>query len=362
MGEPHRIGVIGLGVISGAYLETIADHPRIRISRVADLDATRAENLAGRLDGSRAVSVPELLADPEVDTVLNLTIPAAHAEIALACIENGKDVFGEKPLAPTTEEGRAILAAASAAGVAVGSAPDTVLGTGIQTARHAVEAGRIGRPVSAFATWLSSGHEAWHPNPDFYYLPGGGPVLDMGPYYVTSLVHLLGPVVAVSGVATRTRNTRTIGSGPRAGEVIPVEVATHVSGLLEHANGAVSTVAFGFDTIRSSAHPIEVHGEEGSLLVPDPNRFDGDVRLAVRGGDDWQTCTPSAGYVDGARGVGLLDFIAGHRRASGAMALHVLEVLNGILEAAELGRRVDVSSAVDIPTLVPLTPAEAWQR
>jgi predicted dehydrogenase len=361
VGDPHGIGIVGLGVISGAYLETLASHPRVRIAAVADLDAARAESLAATLDRTRALSVDELLADPEVGTVLNLTIPAAHAEIALAALAQGKDVYGEKPLAATLAEAREVVAAAEAAGRHLGSAPDTVLGTGVQTARAAIDAGRIGAPVSASATWVAPGHERWHPNPDFYYRPGGGPVLDMGPYYVTSLVHLLGPVVAVTAAASRTRDTRVIGSGPRAGEVIPSEVPTHVSGILEHAGGALSTVVLSFDAVRTTAAPIEVHGETGSLQVPDPNHFSGDVRLFGLGGTEWEVLPPSAGYVDGARGTGLLDFLDGQRRASGAVALHVLEVLSGMLDAAEAGRRLAITSTVEVPPLVPLTPAENWR-
>lgn len=239
MGSPHRVGIVGLGVISGQYLTTLAGVAGIRITAVADLDTARAEAAADRIDGCRALSVANLLADPEIDTVLNLTIPAAHAEIALAALAAGKNVYGEKPLAATLPDAQRIMAERGDAWV--GGAPDTVLGTGIQTARAAVDEGLIGRPLSATATWVSAGHEAWHPHPDFYYREGGGPLLDMGPYYLTSLVHLLGPVVRVTGVSRRARDERTIASGPRLGERIPVEVDTHVTGILEHASGAVST-------------------------------------------------------------------------------------------------------------------------
>ena len=225
-------------------------------------------------------AVAELLADPDVDTVLNLTIPAAHAEIALAAIAHGKDVYGEKPLAATFAQAREMVAAADAAGVRLGCAPDTVLGTGTQTARAAIDAGLIGTPIAASAVMITPGHERWHPNPDFYYREGGGPLLDMGPYYVAALVQLLGPVRSVIGAAGRPRAERVIASGPRAGERIPVEVDTHVTGVLEHESGALSTITTSFDGMATTAAPIEVHGERGTLAVPDPNNFDGDVRLA----------------------------------------------------------------------------------
>lgn len=354
MGQPHGIGIVGLGVISRAYLDVLAGHPDARIVAVADLDASRAEAVAAET-GARALTVDELVADAEVDTVLNLTIPAAHAEIALAAIAHGKDVYGEKPLAATLADAKAVMDAAAAAGRQIGSAPDTVLGTGTQTARAAVEAGLIGRPTSALATWISAGHERWHPAPDFYYRHGGGPLLDMGPYYISALVQILGPIVAVTGAASRTRDERTIATGPRAGETVPVEVATHVAGVLEHANGALSTITVSFDGVRSTANPIEVHGEEGTLLVPDPNTFGGDVRLLRLGEEDWTTLDPSAGYVDGARGAGLLDFAAGHRRAGGDLGYHVLEVMEGVLRAAEEGHRVAIASTPARPSAVPLT-------
>lgn len=359
MGERHGIGVVGLGVISERYLSTLKDVLRVRIVAAADLVLSRAEAVADRFDGCRALSVEELLADPEVDTVLNLTIPAAHAEIALAALRSGKNVYGEKPLAATVAEGREILAAAGS--VWVGGAPDTVLGTGVQTARAAVDDGMIGRPLSAMATWISPGHEAWHPNPDFYYLDGGGPLYDMGPYYLTTLVHLLGPVVAVLGAASRPRDTRRIASGPRAGELIPVEVATHVTGVLEHESGALSSLVLSFDGTATVAAPIEVHGETGTLSVPDPNTFAGEVRLRRAGDAGWTPLQPSAGYVGAERGVGLLDCLDGGGRASGELALHVLEIMESLLKSGEVGERIPLKTTVELPSLVPLTDQDHWR-
>lgn len=365
MGDAHRIGVVGLGVISGAYLDTLVGHPRVRVTAVADLDAARSAAVAAEVPGVRALTVAELLSSPDVDTVLNLTVPAAHAEIALGAIGHGKHVYGEKPLAAELADARAVIGAAARAGVGVGCAPDTVLGTGVQTARAAVAAGSIGRPQFATAVMVTPGHERWHPHPDFYYTAGGGPLLDMGPYYLASLVHLLGPVRAVTGASGRLRAERVIGSGPRAGERIPVEVDTHVSGVLEHVGGTLTTITTSFDGVATTAAPIEVHGETGTLAVPDPNRFDGDVRLFELGAHRWRTLPPSAGYVDGARGVGLLDFVTadGQRapRASGELALHVLETMTALLRSSAEGRRIELTTSAEVPEPVPLTAADAWQ-
>jgi predicted dehydrogenase len=363
VGVPHRVGIVGAGYISGAYLSTLAGHPAVAVTAVADLDAARAAAVAGGIDGCRALPVERLLQDPHVDTVLNLTVPAAHAAVALGAIGNTKGVYGEKPLAADLAAARAVLDQAAAFGVAVGCAPDTVLGTGVQTARAAVDAGLIGRPLSAVAVMATPGHERWHPDPDFYYRPGGGPLLDMGPYYLSALVHLLGPIVAVTGAASRLRDTRVIGSGPRAGEPIGVSVDTHVTGVLHHAGGALSTITTSFDAVRTTAAPIEVHGETGTLSVPDPNRFDGDVRLFELGADDWRTLAPSAGYVDAARGIGLLDMITAEApRAGGALALHVLDAMTALLDSAGRGHRVGLTTTAERPAPVPLTPARQWRR
>ncbi|MFE7276555.1 Gfo/Idh/MocA family protein [Streptomyces sp. NPDC057623] len=365
MGDAHRIGVVGLGVISRAYLDTLVGHPRVRVTAVADLDAARSAAVAAEVPGVEALTVEELLRSPDVDTVLNLTVPAAHAEIALGAIGNRKNVYGEKPLTAGLADAHAVIEAATKAGVGVGCAPDTVLGTGVQTARAAVAAGSIGWPQFATAVMVTPGHERWHPNPDFYYTAGGGPLLDMGPYYLASLVHLLGPVRAVVGAAGRLRAERVIGSGPRAGERIPVEVDSHVSGVLEHVNGTLTTITTSFDGVATTAAPIEVHGERGSLTVPDPNRFDGEVRLFELGAARWRALPPSAGYVDGARGVGLLDFVTADERraprANGELALHVLETMSALLRSSAEGRRIELSTSAKAPVLVPLTAAEVWR-
>jgi predicted dehydrogenase len=361
VGQPHGIGIVGLGVISAQYLATLGEHPDVRIAATADLDAARAQSVADRFPGCRALTVDELVDDPDVQTVLNLTIPAAHADVALASLAAGRDVFGEKPLAATLDDARRVVAAAGTSWV--GCAPDTVLGTGVQTARAAVDAGLIGRPVAAVATWVSPGHEAWHPHPDFYYREGGGPLLDMGPYYLTTLFHLLGPVARVTGASSRPRDTRTIASGPRAGEIIPVEIDTHVTGILEHVDGAVSTVTFSFDGAATDARPLEVHGETGTLAVPDPNLFEGEVRVRRPGEKEWALVTERAGYENAGRGIGILDRVAtGSGRTDAVIALHVLEVMTAMQESARTGARIELTTRPERPALVPFTPEDSWRK
>lgn len=377
MGEPlteqgtmgKGIGIVGLGVISRQYLDTLAGHPRARVAAVTDLDRSRAEAVAAELPGARvAADLDALVADPDVHVVLDLTTPGVHAHVAAACAAAGVDRYGEKPLAVDLAASREVMAAATAAGTRVGCAPDTVLGTGVQTARAAVADGRIGTPTAAVATWVAPGHELWHPNPDFYYARGGGPLLDMGPYYLTSLVQILGPVAWVQGAASRSRDERTIGSGPRAGERVPVEVATHVTGVLGHASGALSTVTVSFDAVGSHARPIEVHGTAGSLVVPDPNRFDGDVELRTLDGGEWEVLPAGAGFVGAGRGIGLLEMVGAaglgaapaSPRAGGDVGLHVMEVMTGLLDSADSGRRVEITTAPTVPPLVPLTAEATW--
>ena len=358
MSAPLRIGIIGVGNISGQYLAAMPTYPTITITAVADLHEDRAAAAAASL-GAAVVPVSDLLASPDVDLVLNLTTPASHAPLALQSLAAGKHYYGEKPLALTFAEGQAIMAAATAAGLAVGSAPDTVLGTGIQTSRQLIEEGRIGDVVGAMVHWSAPGHELWHPNPAFYYQPGAGPLFDMGPYYLSALVHLLGPIARVTGVATRSDRSRTVATGPLAGQAIPVDVATHVTALLQHASGTVSTVTVSFDVWATRAPLFEVYGTQGSLGIPDPNQFSDTTLLWTPEVREWAEVAPTAGYRDGARGVGVADLAArlAHGeppRASGDVGLHVLEVMEAILASAD-GQGRDIGTRPEVPTLVALS-------
>ena len=353
-----RVGIVGAGKISGVYLSTLQRLSNVDVVAVGDLHEARAEAAAATTPRARALAIADLLAADDVDLVLNLTIPAAHAEIARAAIAAGKHVYGEKPLTVTTAEADAMLAAAAAAGVRLGCAPDTVLGTGVQTARASLDSGEIGKPIAATAFMVTPGHERWHPAPEFYYQPGGGPLFDMGPYYLTALVTLLGPVRRVAGMAATPRTTRFIGSGPRSGAEIEVAVATHVTGVLEHANGALSTLVMSFDVWAGRLPLIEVYGTAGSLSVPDPNRFDGAVQIFRAGAEDWAPVPEAGGYRGAARGYGVSDLASAltagtAHRANGEIAYHVLDVMESLLAAADSGQAVDITSSCDRPPAVP---------
>jgi predicted dehydrogenase len=359
MGDALRVGLVGAGQISGAYLWTLPQLPGLALTRVADLDADRARAAAAQVPGAVPVTPGELFAADDVDLVLNLTLPQAHAQVALAAIAAGKHVYGEKPLAADTEQARVVLTAAAEAGVRVGCAPDTVLGTGIQTARAALDAGGIGRPVAATAFMTTPGHERWHPAPEFYYRPGGGPLLDMGPYYLTALVTLLGPVRRVIGMSSAPRGDRVIGTGPRAGARFAVEVDTHVAGVLEHAGGALATLMMSFDVWHAQLPRIEIYGTDGSLSVPDPNGFDGVVGMAHAEGPGWTELPEGGGYRGATRGYGVADMAraiaAGTaHRADGELAFHVLDVMESLLDSAQEGRAVEVKSTCERPAPVPL--------
>jgi predicted dehydrogenase len=356
VGDALRVGIIGIGQISGQYLKTLPRLTNLDVTAVADLDPART------VPGIRTLTPAQLYAADDVDIVLNLTIPAAHHDVALAAIAAGKSVYGEKPLAATTTQAREVLNAAKKAGIAVGCAPDTVLGTGIQTARAVLDAGEIGKPIAATAFMTTPGHERWHPAPEFYYQPGGGPLLDMGPYYLTALVTLLGPVRRVVGMSATPQATRTT----VAGKTFPVEVATHVTGVLEHANGALSTLLMSFDVWAADLPRIEVYGTGGSLSVPDPNGFHGPVRIFRAGAESWADQPASGGYPNAARGCGLADLArairtGGTPRANGLLAFHVLDVMESLLTAAETGTSITITSDVDRPAPVPFgaRPEEA---
>jgi predicted dehydrogenase len=352
--DAMTLGIIGVGKISEQYFAAFENLPGVRLVAVADLDLDRARTVA-EAQGVDALSVDDLIADPRIQAVLNLTIPAAHAEVDLRVLEAGKHVYGEKPLALSPAEAEPILRLAEEKGLRVGSAPDTVLGTGIQTARQVLDAGTIGKPVAAHAFWGAPGHELWHPAPAFYYQPGGGPLFDMGPYYLTALVTLLGPITRVQGAALRSDRVRSAASDPEARE-IPVTVDTHVSAVLTHASGAVSTVTVSFDIWATRIPNIEVYGTAGTLSVPDPNHFSGQVQVATSEEREWKDVEPSAGFVDAGRGCGLAEMADAIRRgvphrASGELAFHVLEVMDAILDPAATG---EIRSTVARPEAVPL--------
>lgn len=356
MGDAMTVGIIGLGNVSRQYLATLARLDILELAAVADRDESRATHVAGEL-GVRAESVDRLLVDADIDLVINLTVPAAHAEVTRRAIDAGKSVFSEKPLATNLPAAKELVESARRSGVRLGCAPDTVLGTGVQTARRAVDDGVIGRPVAATASMLIPGHEHWHPNPDFFYQPGAGPLLDRGPYEITTLLTLLGPVIEVIGMSSRPRTSRTVRSGDRSGQTFPVAVDTHVTGSLRHASGVVSTIIMSFDAVGTRSSHVEIHGTDASLIVPNPNKFDGDVQLRRLGDPDWSVLPVSAGYEGAARGYGAADLAAtapGEERASGRLALHALDVMLSVLRSSEIGRVLPLSTTCERPAPVPL--------
>lgn len=357
MGQPLRIGLIGVGKISEQYFASFARLPGLELVAVADLDAERAAAVAAK-QGVPALAVGELLASPNVDAILNLTIPAAHIDIDERAIAAGKHVYSEKPLALAPADARGLLVVAEGLGLRIGCAPDTVLGTGVQTARQLLDSGAIGVPTGASAFLGSPGHELWHPAPDFYYQAGGGPLFDMGPYYLTTLVNLLGPVVRINGSTGRSDRSRTVATGPLAGHDIQIDVDTHVTALLEHESGVVSTVTMSFEIWATKTPPIEVFGTEGTIAVPDPNTFAGAVELYTAADPSWRTVAPSAGYADAGRGYGLADMahaIATGRphRASADLAFHVLEIMDAIVRAGHDHAVIELASTVERPEPVP---------
>jgi predicted dehydrogenase len=354
--QPARVGIVGCGNVTDLYLPGRARYPMIEFAACADLDADRAAALSAK-GGFPAVPIDSLLADPNIELVLNLTPPTAHAGVSRAAIAAGKHVYSEKPLATTLEDAAAILAGAEAAGVRVGCAPDTFLGGGLQTARAAVDAGEIGHPLVANAAVMHLGPERWHPNPAFFYGPGGGPMLDVGPYYVAALVGLLGPIVEVSAVARGIGDERLFGSGPRAGETFTSMVPTTVMATYAFESGVVGGFDASFDVVASEMPHIEIHGTDGSLSLGDPNTFDGHVRSHAVGAAAWE---PVPHVFDGTlgRGIGLNDMIEAIRderphRASGAFAYHVLEVLLATEVAASTHRTVTIESRTPRPEPLP---------
>ncbi len=350
------VGVIGCGVISGAYLTAARHFPILDIRAVADLNPAAAE-ARGAEFGIPAVSIEALLADPTIEIVLNLTIPKAHMEVGLRAFEAGKHVHSEKPLGITYAEGRRIVEAAEARNLRVGCAPDTFLGGAHQAARKLIDDGAIGTPIGGTAFFLCPGHERWHPAPAFYYQPGGGPVLDMGPYYITDLVNLLGPVAEVAAMVSMPRAERTITSEPLKGTTIPVQVATHTAATLRFVSGPVVQVSLSFDVWAHRHIPLEIYGTTGSLIVPDPNFFGGEVRLFQANGD-WQEIEHHRRYADANyRIIGVADMAQAIRqnrphRASGALALHVLEVMEAIGTSSDAHRVVEIQTRPERPALL----------
>ncbi len=352
-----NIGIIGTGAIAPAYMKGLGVFPeQVNVVACADLNFDRATAFAEEY-GLEVISIEGILAADNIDIIINLTIPVAHAEVSLQILNAGKHVYLEKPLSISLSDGQDVMRLAKEKGLRVGCAPDTFLGAGGQTARRVIDEGLIGRPVSANAFMMGHGPEPWHPNPFFYYVEGGGPMLDMGPYYLTALINLLGPIESVAGMANRAYDNRTAGHEAIRGQNVPVSVDTHIAGLMRFESGAVGTIITSFDTWRSDLPRIEIHGTEGSISVPDPNTFGGEVLLYTPETDGWQPVEHKH-RSDLQRGIGVADMaqcIEGEElhRVNGAMALHVLETMIAFGESSESGQFLNIQSKTQRPDALP---------
>ncbi|WP_274361341.1 Gfo/Idh/MocA family protein [Paenibacillus thermotolerans] len=361
--EKIRAGIIGTGNISGIYFKNGKLFESMEVVACADIDVERAV-AKGEENGVRGCSVDELLGAPDIQMVINLTIPQAHADVNLKVLEAGKHAYVEKPFAVAREDAQKVLELAARKGLRVGGAPDTFLGGGIQTCIKLIEDGWIGTPIGATAFMVCGGHESWHPAPEFYYQVGGGPMFDMGPYYLTALVAMLGPIRRVTGSAAVSFPERTITSKPKYGQKVKVEVPTHVAGIMDFESGAVGTILTSFDVRGGSMLPrIEVYGSHGTILVPDPNGFGGAVQVWRAGAQQWSSIPLTHGYVENARGVGAADMakaiLTGRKhRASGELAYHVLEAMHGFHDASEQGAHYTMKSTCEKPEPLPLGLAD----
>jgi len=353
------IGVVGCGNISGIYFKNLCNvFENVEVTACADLFADRVQAKLDEYPTVKAATLEEIVADPDIGIVVNLTTPQDHFPVAMQAVDGGKHVHNEKPMALTREEGRKLLAAAESRGVRVGSAPDTFMGAGIQTCRKLIDDGWIGKPIGAQAFMLCHGHESWHPDPEFYYKVGGGPMFDMGPYYLTALVTLLGPVKRVTGSTGMSFAERTITSEKKFGTKVEVEVPTHVAGVMDFANGAIGTITTSFDVWAAEVPRIEIFGTEGSLSVPDPNNFGGTPKIQRMGAKGWSELPLTHSYAENSRGIGPADMAAAiaagrPHRASGELAYHVLDIMHAFHDASDEGRHVELESTCERPAPLP---------
>jgi predicted dehydrogenase len=349
-----KIGIIGCGNISAIYFQNLKKLENTEVAACADIVMDKARARAEEFGIPQVLSVEALLKRPDIKIILNLTIPKAHAEVAFKALHAGKSVYNEKPLTITRADGKKLLALARKKRLLVGGAPDTFMGGGIQTCRKLIDDGWIGKPVAATAFMMCHGHESWHPDPEFYYKNGGGPLFDMGPYYLTALVNLIGPVRRVSGFANITFPERRITSQPKYGKKIKVETPTHIAGTMEFENNALCTLVTSFDVWGHHMPHIEIHGTLGSLSVPDPNTFGGPVLFRSSKAPDWNPIPIPFKYTENSRGIGVADMAEalskrGKPRASGELTYHVLDVMHSFLDSAKAKKHIAVQSTCQKP-------------
>ncbi len=357
------VGIIGCGTISSVYCKNIRRFPFLKLVGCADAVHERAQERAAEFEIPRVYSSGELLDDPEIELVVNLTIPDAHAEVSLAALERGKSVYSEKPLATKREDGRQLLEAAREHGGLLGCAPDTFLGAGLQTCRKLLDDGWIGEPVAASASLQSHGPEHWHPDPFFLYQQGAGPLFDMGPYYLTTLVSMLGPVQRIAGFTKKAFAQRVVTSPQAPYQTVPVNTPTHVAGLLEFVGGVQATFISSFDVWGSKQPPLEIHGTLGSLCLPDPNTFGGPIWLLRAGEHEWNQIPLVYDPAVNDRGLGVADLALALRqgrrqRADGAMAYHVLDIMQSFDESFQQRSYLEIESTCERPVPLALNRRE----
>jgi predicted dehydrogenase len=357
--KPVRIGIIGCGNISDIYFTNCRTHDVLEVAACADIIPERAHEKAEKHGVPRALSVEKLLADKSIELVVNLTIPKAHAEVARAALKAGKSVYNEKPLTITRQDAQQLIRLAKKKDLLLGGAPDTFLGGGIQTCIKLIRDGWIGEPIAAAAFMLCHGHEAWHPDPEFYYKTGGGPMFDMGPYYLTALVALMGPVRRVSGSARVTFPQRLIASEPKRGTLIDVDVPTHIAGTMDFQSGAIATIVTSFD-VWGSTHPyLEIYGTRGSMQTPDPNSFGGPIKIKRAGAAEWTDIPLTHPHAGNCRGIGVADMAAALRegrphRANDALTYHVLDLMHAFHDSSAQGQHIHIQSTCGSPTPMPM--------
>jgi predicted dehydrogenase len=364
------VGIIGCGTVSAIYMDNMSRFPGLKLIACADVREDAARSAAEKYSIS-ARSIDVLLASPDIDVIVNLTVPAAHFAVSHAALSAGKHVFSEKPLCAESEHGRMLVAEAQRRRLKLGCAPDTFLGAAGRLARELIDSGKIGRVLSGTCFLMSHGMEHWHPDPEFFFKPGGGPILDMAPYYLTTLVNLIGPVANVQAQTSTAFAQRIVtADGPRNGHAIKVETPTTVMALVRFASGADIVVAMSWDVWKHGHSPIELYGTEGSLRIPDPNFFGGVLEYTQRGGEwisidssggpfgkpNWRSPAWPATMPDRANyrclGVAELASAISHgapHRTSGALASHVLDAAHAILHAGERRSVVQVPSLVERP-------------
>lgn len=345
------IGIIGCGNISDIYLKNLSTmFKSVDLVGCADIVDEKAKEKSEQYK-IKHFSVDEILSSDEIDIILNITIPIAHREVCEKALMAGKHVYVEKPLSLNTEDGKFLIDLAKEKGLYIGGAPDTFLGGGIQTCIKLIRDGWIGEIVGANAFMTCHGHESWHPDPEFYYKAGGGPMYDMGPYYLTALAKLIGPIDQVAGLTKKGFETRTITSEKKYGQEITVDVPTHLVSLLKFANGAIGQLTTSFDVWGAELPRIEIYGTKGTISVPDPNTFGGPIRLKTMDSDGFKEVPSAYGYTENSRGLGIVNMaeaIVNNKpemfEASGALTYHVLEVMDAIHKSSDTLSFIEIES------------------